>query len=228
MVATVARRLVVHPEVRVWLTEIRELDRPTAALIAHTLQYVIERSGPEECPPLVGRLKGSRVRRLKELRPASGGRIEVRLLFTFDRDQPMALLVASDRVANWGRWHREAVPLAESRSLPVSPDGASWREYGAVRELVEELSLAPDDLAWARGVTDAHTWAWHLSQVRRDQDRTQAEVAKAMGVTPPKVSEIERGDLDRVTLSSLRTYVSALGGTAQVVADFGDRRYYLR
>jgi DNA-binding XRE family transcriptional regulator len=224
MVATVARRLVVHPEVRAWLAEIRELDRPTAALIAHTLQYVIERSGPDECPPLVGRLKGSRIRRLKELRPASGGRIDVRLLFTFDRDEPMALLVASDRVANWNRWHREAVPLAETRSS----DSPGWREYAAVGQLVDELSLATDDLAWARGVTDAHTWAWHLSQVRRDQDRTQSEVARAMGATPPRVSEIERGDLDRVTLASLRSYVSALGGTTRVVADFGDRRYYLR
>lgn len=224
MVATVARRLVVHPEVRAWLAEIRELDRLTAALIAHTLQYVIERSGPGECPPLVGRLKGSRVRRLKELRPAGAGRIEVRLLFTFDRDQPMALLVAGDRAGNWNRWHREAVPLAETRSS----SGAGWHEYGAVGQLVDELSVATDDLAWARGVTDAHIWAWHVSQVRRAQDRTQGEVAKAMGTTPPRVSEIERGDLDRVTLATLRAYVGALGGTARVVADFGDRRYYLR
>lgn len=224
MVATVARRLVVHPEVRTWLAEIRELDRLTAALIAHTLQYVIERSGPDERPPLVGRLKGSRIRALKELRPASGGRIEVRLLFTLDRDQPMSLLVASDRVANWNRWHREAVPLAETRSA----DGAGWRGYGAIAELVEELGLAGEDLARARDITDAYTWAWHLSQVRRDQDRTQGELARAMGVTPPRVSEIEHGDLDRVTLATLRAYVRALGGTARVVADFGDRRYYLR
>lgn len=228
MVATVAGRLVVHPEVRAWLAEIRELDRRTAALIAHTLQYVSQRSGPDECPPLVGRLKGSRVRRLKELRPASGGRIEARVLFTFDRDQPMALLVASDRAANWSRWHREAVPLAEARTLPASPGDSGWHEYGEVGQLVDELSLAAEDLAWARGITDAYTWAWHLSQVRRDQDRTQSEVAKAMGAATPRVSEIERGDLDRVTLSALRAYVSALGGTARVVADFGDRRYYLQ
>lgn len=224
MVATVAWRLAVHPEVRSWLTEIRDLDRSTAALVVHALQYVIERSGPDERPPLVGRLKGSRVRRLKELRPASGGRIEVRLLFTLDDDRPMTLLVAGDRVGNWGRWHREAVPLAEKRSS----ESSGWRDYGAVADLAGELGLASEDLAWARGITDAYTWAWHLSQVRRDQDRTQGELARAMGMTPPRVSEIERGDLDRITLAALRAYVGALGGTARVVADFGDRRYYLR
>jgi DNA-binding Xre family transcriptional regulator len=223
MVATVAWRLVVHPEVRTWLDEIRELDRLTAALIAHTLQYVFEGSGPDERPPLVGRLKGSRVRQLKELRPASGGRIEVRLLFTCDGDRRMALLAASDRVANWNRWHREAVPLAETRSA----DDAGWHGYGAIAELVDELGMSGDDLARARDITDAYTWAWHLSQVRRDQDRTQGELAKAMSATQPRVSEIEHGDLDRVTLSTLRAYVRALGGTVRVVADFGDRRYYL-
>jgi DNA-binding Xre family transcriptional regulator len=220
----VARRLVVHPEVRTWLAEIRELDRLTAALIAHTLQYVIERSGPDERPPLVGRLKGSRVRSMKELRPASGGHLEVRLLFTLDRDQPMALLVASDRVANWNRWHREAVPLAEARSV----DGDGWPGYASIAELVDELGLSGAELARAREITDGYTWAWHLSQVRRDQDRTQGELAKAMGVTQPRVSELEHGDLDRVALATLRAYVRELGGTARVVADFGDRRYYLQ
>jgi DNA-binding XRE family transcriptional regulator len=226
MVATVAWRLVVHPEVRTWLNEVRELDRLTAALIAHTLQYVLEGSGPDERPPLVGRLKGSRVRQLKELRPATGGHPEVRLLFTLDRDQPMALLVAGDRVTNWHRWHREAVPLAEARS--ANGAGVAWRGYEAVAELAGELSLGGGDLAHAGDITDAYSWAWHLSQVRRDQDRTQGELAKAMGVTQPRVSEIERGDLDRITLSTLRSYGRSLGGTVRVVADFGDRRYYLK
>src|SRR5690606_15904580 len=102
------------------------------------------------------------------------------------------------------------------------------REYDSVADLAAELELAAEDLARANGLTDAYIWAWHLSQVRRDQDRTQSELAKAMGMPPPRVSEIERGDLDRITLAALRAYVGALGGTTRVVADFGGRHYDLR
>jgi hypothetical protein len=48
-----------------------------------------------------------------------------------------------------------------------------------------------------------------------------------MGVRQPRVSAIERGELDVVTLSTLRAYVRALGGSLRVVADFGDREYRL-
>jgi hypothetical protein len=40
-------------------------------------------------------------------------------------------------------------------------------------------------------------------------------------------SALERGELDSVTLSTLRAYVSSLGGKLRIVADFGDREYRL-
>ncbi|GGK40439.1 hypothetical protein GCM10011591_10100 [Nocardia camponoti] len=42
-----------------------------------------------------------------------------------------------------------------------------------------------------------------------------------------RVSALERGDMDGVTLSTLRAYVRALGGKLNVIADFGDREYRL-
>ncbi|MEU8079018.1 XRE family transcriptional regulator [Catellatospora citrea] len=104
---------------------------------------------------------------------------------------------------------------------------AGWHEYENVGELLAELDLTGDDMARAREVTDDHIRAWHLAQVRAEQDRTQEEIAQAMGVKQPRVSAIERGDLDAVTLATLRAYVNALGGRLRVVADFGDREYRL-
>jgi hypothetical protein len=46
-----------------------------------------------------------------------------------------------------------------------------------------------------------------------------------MGVTGPRVSAIERGDVERVEASTLRAYVEALGGRLQVIAEFGDNMY---
>jgi predicted transcriptional regulator len=104
---------------------------------------------------------------------------------------------------------------------------AGWHGYENVGELLAELDLTGDDLARAKEVTDDHIRAWHLAQVRAEQDRTQEEIAQVMGVKQPRVSAIERGDLDAVTLATLRAYVNALGGRLRVVADFGDREYRL-
>jgi hypothetical protein len=46
-----------------------------------------------------------------------------------------------------------------------------WHSYEDVSELLQELDLAEDDMAQARGVTDDHIRAWHLAQVRSEQDR---------------------------------------------------------
>lgn len=113
--------------------------------------------------------------------------------------------------------------------MPDTTTGAAtgWHNYDSAAELVAELDLTEEEMERAREATGAYIRAWHLMQVRKIQDRTQADLAKAMGVSQPRVSEIENGDLDRVTLSTLRAYVRALGGTVRVVADFGDREYRL-
>lgn len=46
-----------------------------------------------------------------------------------------------------------------------------------------------------------------------------------MGVSGPRVSAIEHGEVDRVEVATLRSYVEALGGRLRVVADFGDTEY---
>jgi hypothetical protein len=107
--------LVVHPEVRDWLHEIRKNDRVTAALIGQAIQHVINGRGPDEGRPLVDRIHGSRLHHLKELRPASVGGTEVRILFVFDPARQMVLLVAGDKSGQWTSWYDTAIPLAEAR-----------------------------------------------------------------------------------------------------------------
>lgn len=65
--------------------------------------------------PLVDRIKGSVLHNLKELRPASAGATEIRILFIFDPTRNVVLLVAGDKAGRWAGWYREAVPLAEAR-----------------------------------------------------------------------------------------------------------------
>ncbi|WP_449066687.1 XRE family transcriptional regulator [Planomonospora algeriensis] len=71
----------------------------------------------------------------------------------------------------------------------------------------------------------AEVRAHKLADIRREQELTQRDVAAAMGVSGPRVSAIEHGELERVEVSTLRAYVEALGGKMRVVADFGDTEY---
>ena len=50
---------------------------------------------------------------MKELRPPSAGRTEVRILFVFDPWRSAVLLVAGDKSGRWKQWYRYAVPGAE-------------------------------------------------------------------------------------------------------------------
>lgn len=57
-------------------------------------------------------------------------------------------------------------------------------------------------------------------ELRRARERTQVEVAKALGITQDSVSRLEqRTDL---LLSTLRSYVEALGGSLSLIAQFPD------
>src|SRR5215470_4375820 len=58
--------------------------------------------------------------------------------------------------------------------------------------------------------------AYQLMEIRRRQSRTQREVAAAMGVSAPRVSAIENGDMNKVEVATLRSYVEALGGKLRI------------
>jgi transcriptional regulator with XRE-family HTH domain len=66
--------------------------------------------------------------------------------------------------------------------------------------------------------------AWRLADMRRRLGITQAEVAARMGVTQGRVSAIELAKPGATELRTLASYVEALGGRLEIIADFGDQR----
>lgn len=52
---------------------------------------------------------------MKELRPGSSGRSEVRILFAFDPKRRAILLVAGDKQGIWAKWYRKNIPVADDR-----------------------------------------------------------------------------------------------------------------
>ncbi|CAM3777613.1 type II toxin-antitoxin system RelE/ParE family toxin [Nocardiopsis gilva] len=86
---------------------------PESHRLVNQAILVLERNGPAEGRPLVDTVTASNIPNMKELRPGSTARSEIRILFVFDPWRSAILLVAGDKAGNWRRWYREAVPRAE-------------------------------------------------------------------------------------------------------------------
>lgn len=90
------------------------LDEGSHELVIAALELVAER-GPLLGRPLVDTVNGSRHSNLKELRPGSAGRTELRVLFAFDPQRVAILLVAGDKRGQWRRWYSDNIPIADDR-----------------------------------------------------------------------------------------------------------------
>jgi transcriptional regulator with XRE-family HTH domain len=67
-----------------------------------------------------------------------------------------------------------------------------------------------------------------LAEQRTRLGLTQAQVARQMGVRPERVAAIERAEPGATEVRTLASYVEALGGRLDIVADFGAERILLR
>lgn len=102
----------VTDEYAAWFRELIKTDLGSATQVAQAVAALRE-EGPALGRPLVDRLKGSRLHHLKELRPGSRGRSEIRVIFAFDPVRAALLLLGGDKSGNWDRWYRDNIPVAE-------------------------------------------------------------------------------------------------------------------
>lgn len=106
-----AWEIVLLDEVAEWYGH---LDAMTEKLVTAALDLLEER-GPGLGRPLVDTLTGTALAHLKELRPGSVGKTEIRILFAFDPKRQAILLTAGDKSGKWKAWYEENIPLAEER-----------------------------------------------------------------------------------------------------------------
>jgi DNA-binding XRE family transcriptional regulator len=100
----------------------------------------------------------------------------------------------------------------------------SWQEVKADKAAVDRDSGRDVDAARtaAREATQAYVLGFRLAQLREDAGISQTELARRMGVSQPRISQLEQGDPGQMELDTLRRYITALGGRMRVVADFDD------
>jgi DNA-binding XRE family transcriptional regulator len=100
-------------------------------------------------------------------------------------------------------------------------DVRRWRESSHLERAVETAGgREAFDTAVGQMLDEAR--GWRLADMRKRRGLTQEQVATRMGVSVARVSQIEGGDVS--TQEVLNRYVSALGGTLKLIADFGDEQ----
>lgn len=112
----------VTDEYAAWFTKLIKDDLGSATLVAQAVAALRE-DGPSLHRPLADRLKGSKIHNLKELRPGSKGRSEIRIIFAFDPTRSALLLLGGDKAGNWERWYRDNIPVAERLYIEYTTDG---------------------------------------------------------------------------------------------------------
>ena len=100
-----------HPACGEWAMDLEQAD--AEALLAAI--RVLRDGGPTLGRPLVDTVTASRHSNMKELRPGSTGRTEIRVLFAFDRTRKAILLIGGDKSDNWRGWYQLNIPIADQR-----------------------------------------------------------------------------------------------------------------
>jgi len=170
---------------------------------------------------------------LLELRPgAPGDGDEVRIIFAVE-PAGTALLIAvlegRDAVRERGR---EAITasaeLLERARAGQAPDAAAYA-FGDVGSFLGEFFPGrADEVEAGAHALVARGRARTLAGQRARLGLTQAQVAQRMGVRQERVSAIERAEPGSTEVRTLASYVEALGGRLEVIADLGDERIQLR
>ena len=90
---------------------------------------------------------------------------------------------------------------------------------------ISQLAQRPDIAAEVTGVRAEmaeadRTYAMGLAALRQAAELTQVELARRMGVTRAAISRMEQPH--DLLLSTLNSYLQAIGGTARMIVSFAD------
>ncbi|HDS9360476.1 helix-turn-helix domain-containing protein [Enterobacter sp. ECC-175] len=83
----------------------------------------------------------------------------------------------------------------------------------------------PDVVADARAMANDILLNIHLAELREKVQKTQVEMAQALGIRQPTVASMEKPGRD-VKLSTLKRYVEAAGGKLRLDVELPDGTHY--
>jgi DNA-binding XRE family transcriptional regulator len=88
-----------------------------------------------------------------------------------------------------------------------------WKE-------IRKRAVKPEDEPHIAQIREAMRAELRLAELRKHRKASQTTVAKRLAVSQSNISQLERGD--DLKLSTLESYINALGGKLEVRAVFDD------
>ena len=168
---------------------------------------------------------------LLELRPGAPDG-EIRLIFAVEPPGTALLIAVLEGREAARDQYRDAVTLSADVLLETrvgqAPE-ASARGYDDTPSFAEEFfpGQAAEVDAGAAALV-ARNRAHTLAEQRTRFGLTQTELAERMGVPAEHVAAIERAEPGTTDVRTLASYVAALGGRLEIIADFAGDRVVLR
>jgi DNA-binding XRE family transcriptional regulator len=169
---------------------------------------------------------------LLDLRPGAPGDSGIRILFAVEPPGTallIAVLEGQDAVRDD---YPEAVWLSAEVLQRVragqAPEAVAHAFAGTRSFLEEFFPGQTDEVMRSATALIAANRPRPLAGQRTRLGLTQAQVARRMGVRQERVSAIERAEPGATEIRTLASYVEALGGRLDIVADFGRDRIVLR
>ncbi len=169
---------------------------------------------------------------LLDLRPASPGESGIRILFAFQPPGTALLIAVLDGRDAVHDHYRGAVMLSADvlqRARAGQAPEAVAHAFGDPGSFLDEFFPGrADEVSAGAAALVAANRVSPLADHRSRLGLTRAEVARRMGVPPERVASIERGEPGTTEIGILASYVEALGGRLDLIADFGGVRIVLR
>lgn len=89
----------------------------------------------------------------------------------------------------------------------------------SLNEYLNKRGVTDEQMRNARQFTQAAIDAYNLREARKACSMTQVQLAETMGVSQNRISRMENGDINSMSLDTVRRYIEALGGSITLVAD---------
>jgi DNA-binding XRE family transcriptional regulator len=99
--------------------------------------------------------------------------------------------------------------------------GRRWQDIKDEAHRRHPEMADPARRAKASAELDAYVAGHQLRELRKSIGKTQAEIARILGVSQSRISQIENGNVAAMELETLRAYASALGGHLDITISVG-------
>lgn len=169
---------------------------------------------------------------LMELRPGAPGDSDTLLLFAVEPAGTALLIAVLEGHEAVRDDYDEALELSAEVLHRVreghAPEAAALAFDDVPSFLDEFFPGGADEVEAGAAALLARNRARTLAGERVQLGLSQREVAERMSVRPERVAAIERAEAGATEVRTLASYVEALGGRLEIIADFGEQRVVLR